>query len=113
MGDEKRPAEGVEQDEDVEAQLLRESLGAGLAVAAIFAGSTQAASYPVPSPPGTADAAAELALIPKKGEATRAIQGAKPKAQKAQKAKKKAVKAKKAKRTTATGAAAARRHQPQ
>lgn len=88
MSEDRRP------DEDVEAQLLKESLGAGLAAAAIFAGSTQAASYPVPSPPGASDAAAELALVPKRGEATRAIQQAKPKAKVTQKA----VKAKKAKK---------------
>jgi hypothetical protein len=74
MSDENLPADRVEPEEDVEAQLLKETLGAGLAAAAIFAGTSQAASYPVPSPPGAADAAAELALIPKKGEATRAIQ---------------------------------------
>lgn len=82
MSDDKRP------DEDVEAQLLKESLGAGLAAAAIFAGSSQAGSYPVPSPPGTEDAAAELALIPERGQVPRQVQDAKPKPQ--------AVKAKKA-----------------
>lgn len=90
MGEETR------RDEDVEAQLLKESLGAGLAAAAIFAGSTQAASYPVPTPPGASDAATELALIPKQGEATRSIQQAKPKARVTQKA----VKAKKAKKAS-------------
>jgi hypothetical protein len=88
MSDDRRP----EDAEDVEAQLLKESLGAGLAAAAIFAGSTQAASYPVPSPPGASDAAAELALVPKRGEATRAIQQAKGKAVKAKAAKAKAKK---------------------
>jgi hypothetical protein len=84
MGD---PKQG--EEEDVEAHLLKESLGAGLAAAAIFAGTSQAGSYPVPGPPGTEDAAAELALIPERGEVTRQVQQAKPKA--------KAVKAKKAK----------------
>jgi hypothetical protein len=78
----KRSEEG-----DVEAQLLKESLGAGLAAAAIFAGSSQAGSYPVPSPPGTEDAAAELALIPARGEVARQVQQAKAKAVKAKKAK--------------------------
>jgi hypothetical protein len=85
MSDGKRP----DEDKDVEAQLLKESLGAGLAAAAIFAGSGQAGSYPVPSPPGAEDAAAELALIPGRGEATRKGQQAKPTAE--------SVKAKKAK----------------
>jgi hypothetical protein len=75
------------EEEDVEAQLLKESLGAGLAAAAIFAGSSQAGSYPVPSPPGTEDAAAELALIPARGEVARQVQQAKAKAVKAKKAK--------------------------
>jgi hypothetical protein len=82
MGDPKR-GEG----EDVEAHLLKESLGAGLAAAAIFAGTSQAGSYPVPGPPGTEDAAAELALIPERGQVTRQVQQAKPKAVKAKKAK--------------------------
>jgi hypothetical protein len=91
------PREVSEPDEDVEAQLLKESLGAGLAAAAIFAGASQAAPYPVPTPPGTAGAAAELALIPKKETPTRAIQQAKAKTQskltakKAKKLKKSAV----------------------
>jgi hypothetical protein len=89
MSDGKRP----EEEEDVEAQLLKETLGAGLAAAAIFAGSSQAGSYPVPSPPGTEDAAAELALIPGRGEVTRQVKRARPKvkavkAEKAAKAKK-------------------------
>ena len=100
MGDDKRSEERLEPGEDVEAQLLKESLGAGLAAAAIFAGSAQAASYPVPSPPGATDAAAELALVPKRGEPTRAIQQATPKG-KATKAKLK--KAKAAKRATRAG----------
>src|ERR671915_1550633 len=82
------PAEEHQADEDVEAQLLKETLGAGLAAAAIFAGSSQAGSYPVPSPPGTEDAAAELALIPGRGELTRQVKHVKPKG--------KAVKAEKA-----------------
>jgi hypothetical protein len=83
--------ERAQNDEDVEAQLLKESLGAGLAAAAVFAGSAQGGSYPVPSPPGTADAAAELALIPERSDVTRKIQQSKAKAATA----KKAVKAKK------------------
>jgi hypothetical protein len=98
MSDDRRPPEGPEHVADVEAQLLKESLGAGLAAAAMFAGSTQAASYPVPSPPGASDATAELALVPKRGEATRAIQQAKGKAVKA-----KAAKAKAKKRPTRVG----------
>jgi hypothetical protein len=95
MSDEKRPADALEAEDDVEAQLLKESLGAGLAAAAIFAGASQAALYPVPSPPGTAGAAAELALIPKKESPTRAIQQAKAKTQPSAVAKK----AKKAKKS--------------
>jgi hypothetical protein len=107
MSDEKRPAEELEAEEDVEAQLLKESLGASLAAAAIFAGTTQAAPYPVPSPPGAGDAAAELALIPKKGEATRAIQQAKARAKPQTKAAtvKKAKKVKKSVRRTGGGRA--------
>lgn len=105
MTDEKRPGEGPELDADVEAQFLKESLGAGLAAAAIFAGSSQAGSYPVPSPPGAAaDVAAERTLISTKGEATRAIRQAKPRA-KAPKAIK-AMKASKAKKAAAGRAAA-------
>jgi hypothetical protein len=82
-------SDGKGADEDVEAQLLKESLGAGLAAAAIFAGSSQAAPYPVPSPPGAEDAAAELALIPGQGGVTRKVQQARPtaKSAKPQKAK--------------------------
>jgi len=92
MSDGKRP----EEEEDVEAQLLKETLGAGLAAAAIFAGSSQAGSYPVPTPPGTEDAAAELALIPGRGEVTRQVNHARPKvkAVKAEKAKAKKLPAK-------------------
>ena len=106
MRDERQTDDGLEPDEEVEAQLLKESLGAGLAAAAIFAGSTQAASYPVPSPPGASDAAAELALVPKRGEATRATQQARPKAKAA-----KAKAAKAAKRSTRIGTGG--RAQPQ
>jgi hypothetical protein len=80
MSDEK-PPDTPDAEEDVEAQLLKESLGAGLAAAAIFAGASQAAPYPVPSPPGTASAAAELGLIPKKEPPTRTTQQANAKAQ--------------------------------
>ena len=100
MSDHKRPAPAHEEGEDVEAQVLKESLGAGLAAAAIFAGSTQAASYPVPTPPGTEDAAAELALIPERGQVVRQVR-ATPKA-KAVKAEK-AAKARKAARRVGRG----------
>jgi hypothetical protein len=82
--------------------LLKVSLGAGLAVAAIFAGSTQAGSYPVPGPPGAEDATAELALIPERGQVARQVRSA-PKA-KAVTAKR-AAKAKKAKRVGRGGRA--------
>jgi hypothetical protein len=100
MTNEKRAKEKLDPDQDVEAQLLKESLGAGLAAAAIFAGSSQAASYPVPGPPGSADAAAKLAPIPKQGVANRAKQQARPRA----KAPKKALKAKRAKNALIRGA---------
>jgi hypothetical protein len=106
MSDKKRP---VESDADVEAQLLKESLGAGLAAAAIFAGTTQADSYPVPSPPGTADAAAEVALIPTRSPVKRAVQQTAPKAAK------KIVKAKKvskAQKSSFRGAGGGGRSQP-
>jgi hypothetical protein len=112
MSDDKRPAAGLEPDDDVEAQLLKESLGAGLAAAAIFAGSSQAASYPVPSPPGAADATEELALIPSSGELARAIQQASPQAEPSTKAGK-AKKLSKAKKSWAKGASRGGRAQPQ
>jgi hypothetical protein len=82
MSDRGRPNEG-----EVEAQLLKEGMGIGLAAAAICAGSAQAASYPVPGAPGSADVAAELAMLPKRGEVARSVQQAKPKAAKAKKSK--------------------------
>ncbi|MEX2210950.1 MAG: hypothetical protein WD689_04220 [Gaiellaceae bacterium] len=101
MSDEKQPIEGLESDEDIEAHLLKESLAAATAGAAIFAGSASAGMYPPPSP-APSDAAAEIALI----EAGRtAARGAK-----ADKAAKKAVKAKKAKKSAGGGGG---RHQPQ
>ncbi len=72
MSDEKQPAEGTE--EEVDAHLLKE-VGTGLAAAAIFSGTASAGQYPEPTPPGTEAAAAEIALIPKKGD--RAAQQAK------------------------------------
>jgi hypothetical protein len=91
-----------EEEEDVDAHLLKESVGAGLAAAAVFAGSSQAGSYPVPSPPGADDAAAELALIPERAQVARkAPTGPKAKAATA----KKAAKAKKAKRVGRGGRA--------
>jgi hypothetical protein len=98
MSDGKQRDEG----EDVEAHLLKESLGAGLAAAAIFAGSSQAGSYPVPSPPGTGDVAAELALIPEPGQVARQPRPS-PTAKTA--TAKKAVKAKKARRVGRGGRA--------
>lgn len=86
MNEEHPPAPAPE---DVEAHLLKEALAAGTASAAIFAGTTQAASYPGPLPPGTEDAAAELALIP--ADSDRAVQ---------QKATKKSAKAKKVAKPT-------------
>jgi hypothetical protein len=92
------------EEEDVEAQLLKESLGAGLVAAAIFAGSSQAGSYPVPGPPGAEDAAAELALIPERGQIARQVRASgKAKAATA----KQAAKAKKAKRIGRGGRAQA------
>jgi hypothetical protein len=91
-----------EEEEDVEAQLLKEGLGAGLAAAAIFAGTSQAGSYPVPGPPGTDDAAAELALIPERGQVARKVAAA-PKAKVAKT--KQAAKAKKARRVGRGGRA--------
>jgi hypothetical protein len=101
MSHDKRPAEH-EADEGVEAQVLKESLGASLAAAAIFAGSSQAGSCPVPRPPGAEDAAAELALIPERDQMARQVRPA-PKA-KAVTAKR-AAKAKKAKRVGRGGRA--------
>jgi hypothetical protein len=96
MSEEKRPTEGADE---VDAHLLRESVGTGLAAAAIFSGSAAAGQYPEPTPPGTADAAAEIALIPKKGDRT--AQQTKPQAKKVKKAKK------------ATPGGGGGRHQPQ
>jgi hypothetical protein len=82
--------------------MLKESVGAGLVAAAIFAGSSHAGSYPVPSPPGSADAEAELALIPERGQVARQVRVA-PKAKAA--TVKKAAKAKKARRVGRGGRA--------
>ena len=96
MSDEQRP---TESDEEVDAHLLKETVGTGLAAAAVFAGSASAGQYPEPTPPGTEAAAAEVALIPKKGDRT--AQQAKPQAKKVKKAKK------------ATPGGGGGRHQPQ
>jgi hypothetical protein len=91
-----------DEAEDVEGHLLKEGLGAGMAAAAVFAGSSQAGSYPVPGPPGTDDAAAELALVPERGQVARQVRAA-PKAKVAKA--KQAAKAKKAKRVGRGGRA--------
>ena len=48
-------------EEDVDAHLLKESVGAGLAAAAIFAGSAQA--KPMPDPPTTGETPATLQQV--------------------------------------------------
>jgi hypothetical protein len=78
MSEPEQPSAEQEREDDVEAQLLKESVSAGLAAVAICAGSAQPASYPVPGAPGSSDIEAEQSMLPKRGEVTRSLQQAKP-----------------------------------